>query len=315
MSKQVKCLVLGATGFIGSEVLRQLKGHEVYGLSRHYLEPQVARKWRCDIADQNEFMLVLNAIKPEVIINCAAHAGSVHYALRHPASMYYDNMIIALNIYETVRHICPSTKIINPFSNCSYPGGTSIQIEPEWESGPVHSSVLPFANTRRSIYHLSKCYNLEHGIKSVNFIVPNAYGEGDSTDPDHTHALNGLIIRMIKAKRNGEKTFEIWGSGEPRREWIYVKDVAKMLINGINVDSQIEPINIAQNVSYSIKEIAQIISANLNYSPKFVFNTQYADGDMIKQLDNKLFNSKYTFTFTPLEEGIRSAIDYYEKKI
>lgn len=310
-----KILVLGNTGFIGKEVVHQLTGHQVFGLSRHSLEPQVARKYTCDITDAHEFTLILNAIKPDVIINCAAHAGSVHYAMRSPASMYYDNMMMLLNMYEAVKQISPLTKIINPISNCSYPGGSLIQTESEWEDGPVHPSVMSFANTRRNIYHLASCYKNEHGIKSVNLIFPNAYGEGDSTDPDHTHALNGLIIRMIKAKRRGDTTFEIWGSGNPKREWIYVKDVASMLIKGIDIDEQIHPLNVAQNKSYSINEITRVIGDLLEYHPQLVSNTSFADGDMVKQLDNMKFSHSYEFKFTPLKDGILNAISYYEKAI
>jgi GDP-L-fucose synthase len=308
----MKVLLLGSTGFVGKAVKKHLKEHQVFSLSRRELEPMVARKIGCDLTDKMDFTLVLNAIKPDVIINCAAHAGSVHYAIRNPASMIYDNSMMLLNLYETVSHVSPHTKIINPISNCSYPGHTTIQKEEEWENGPVHASVKPFGVTRRLIYHLSDCYFKQHGIKSVNMIFPNSYGEGDSNDPDHTHALNGLIIRLLKAKKQGDMTFDIWGTGEPRREWIYVDDMACMLIKGMKVDSQVIPLNIAQNKSYSIKEIAVMVSDMIGYFPKFIFNTKFADGDMVKQLEDTKFRSIYPkFKFTELSEGIKNTIKYY----
>src|ERR1051326_1168264 len=228
----MKVLVLGGTGFLGQHVVKQLKdkGLEVFSLSR---------REGVDINDFAAFKNRLAEIKPDAIINCAAHVGSVHYAMQYSADMIRDNMQIATNIYEAAKQAAPNAKIINPISNCSYPGDANIHYEPDWEKGAVHESVLAYGSVRRMIYAFAHSYHRQYGIKSVNWLVANAYGPGDYTDPNKVHALNGIIIRLIKAQKTGEKTFEIWGRGKPVREGVYIEDAAKILVKSLNIEQQI----------------------------------------------------------------------------
>ena len=302
-----KILILGGTGFLGKQVAKLLSGttHEVVSVSR---------KEGIDLTNLAQFVDKLTDLKPGVIVNCAAHVGSVHYALQYAGDMLYDNMLIELNLYKAVQLSCPKAKIINPISNCTYPGDANIHSEPDWERGAVHDTVLPYASSRRMVYALAESFRKQYKINSVNWLIANAYGPGDYSDPNKVHALNGIIIRLLKSKKEGEKTFEIWGSGTPTREWVYIEDVAKILCYSVdNIGEQIYPLNLAQNKAYSITEIAKIAAEALDYKVEFVFNTKYADGAPFKILDNKLFREKYpSFSFTPLNEGIKNTIDYYK---
>ena len=302
-----KILIMGGTGFLGKHVLKQLSG-------KSYEVSSVSRREGIDITDFVKFNNKLATYQPDVIINCAAHVGSVHYAIQYAGDMIYDNMQIELNLYKAVQSSCLQAKIINPISNCTYPGDANIHYEPDWEKGPVHDSVLPYASSRRMVYALAESFRKQYKIKSVNWLIANAYGPGDYSDPNKVHALNGIIIRLLKSKKEGDKTFEIWGSGTPTREWVYIEDVAKILCYSVdNIEEQVYPLNLAQNKAYSILEIAKIAAEALDYSVEFVFNTKYADGAPFKILDNKLFRGKYpSFTFTSLNEGIKNTINYYK---
>ena len=305
-----KILILGGTGFLGKQVSKQLSGttHEVVSVSR---------KEGIDLRNLEKFIEELAKFKPDVIINCAAHVGSVHYAIQYAGDMIYDNMQIELNLYKAVQSICPQAKIINPISNCTYPGDANIHYEPDWERGAVHDSVLPYASSRRMVYALAESFRKQYKIKSVNWLIANAYGPGDYSDPNKVHALNGIIIRLLKSKKEGDKTFEIWGSGTPTREWVYIEDVAKILCYSIdNIEEQVYPLNLAQNKAYSILEIAKIAAEALDYNVEFVFNTKFPDGAPFKILDDKMFREKYpSFSFTPLNDGIMNTIEYYKKAL
>ncbi len=306
MIKKRKILVLGGTGFLGKHVTSLMKS------KRQYKIFSLSRKEGTDIRDIQALKKKLERIKPDVIINAAAHVGSVHYAISFAADMVHDNMQMLLNLYLSVKDICPKVKIINPISNCSYPGDANIHSEPDWEQGKVHDTVLPYASTRRMIYALARSYEKQYGIISINWLVANAYGPGDYSDPNKVHALNGIIIRLIKAQRAKDKTFEIWGTGKPVREWAYIQDVATILVRSITLKSQIYPLNLAQNKAYSIKQIATMVAKELDYKVKFTFNIKFPDGAPTKKLDNKLFKKQYSkFKFTPIDKGIANTIDYY----
>ncbi len=304
-----RVVVLGGTGFLGQQVVRLLReaGHEVVSLSRQE---------GCDITDLEALCARLREARPEAVINCAAHVGSVQYAVRYAADMIRDNTQIALNIYEGVRRACPVARLINPLSNCSYPGEANTHYEPEWQDGPVHDSVLAYGSTRRLLYALAESYRKQGALRSVNWLIANAYGPGDRLDPNKVHALNGIIIRLMQAQRAGQDSFEIWGTGKPIREWVYIEDVARILIASLEVDEQVYPLNLAQNQAYSITEIAQVVAQLLEYPVEFRFNTAYVDGAPFKILDDRQFRARYPdFTFTPLDEGIRRTIEYYQNHL
>ena len=188
----MKIVVLGSSGFIGRNLITELKrstNFNIYGFNRSE---------GLDLLDYSALSEKIKELKPDVIYNVASHGGSLHYVKEFAGQVYSDNVQMALNLYNAVKEHSPNSKIIQPFSNCSYPGDSSIQKEENWLSGKVHNSIFSFGNAKRSIYYLSKCYKEEYGINSVNILFPNTYGPGDSCDPNHTHALNGMIIRMIQ---------------------------------------------------------------------------------------------------------------------
>ena len=303
----MKILVLGGHGFVGKNLVESLNGteHKIFPLSR---------RDGLDLRNYNSTKKYFRDIKPNAIINCAAHVGSVHYVTTHAADVLHDNVQMALNIYRAVKEVYPDTRIINPLSNCSYPGDANIHFEPDWWKGEVHESVFSYGNAKRMIYVISKNYHKQYGIKTVNFLVPNAFGPGDYTDPNKTHALNGMIIRMIKSKRQGDKVFEIWGTGKPIREWGYIQDVVNILIKGLRIENDlIYPVNIAQNKGYSIKESAELIREAVGFKGELIFNTKYQDGAPFKILDDKKFRSIFSdYEFFDHKKGIDNTVKYYK---
>ena len=306
----MKILILGGHGFVGRSVANELKGtgNQIY---------QMSRQDGLDLRNYNTTKKYFRKIMPDAIINVAAHGGSLHYVTEYAADVIDDDIQMSLNIYRAVKEICPKTRIVNPLSNCSYPGDSKIQKENEWWKDEVHPSVFSYGNYKRFLYVISKCYNMQYNIKSINLLVPNTYGPGDSTDPNKTHALNGMIIRMLKAKNNNEKKFEIWGTGKPVREWAYITDVASILVKSMNItEPAIYPINFGQNRGYSIKESAKLIAKALNFKGKLFFNTDYQDGAPIKILDNQKFIKIFPkFEFFDHYEGIKETVKYYKKQI
>ena len=189
----MKILVIGGYGFIGSHVTLKLNdlGYEAIAVSRRN---------DTDLFSLDSIKNCLNKHQPKIIINCAANVGSVNYVSEFSADVISSNIQMAINLYKSVGNNCPQTKIINPLSNCSYPGESDYQKESDWLIGDVHDSVFSYGNAKRIIYLIAKCYQKQFGVISSNFLIPNTFGPGDSLDPNKTHALNGMIVRMINAK-------------------------------------------------------------------------------------------------------------------
>ena len=218
----MKILVLGGHGFVGTRLVTTL-------MRSHQDVIPVSRE---DGVDLDNYISTENCFietEPDIVINCAAHVGNVNYVTKYASEIINDNVQMALNIYKAAAKVCPRVRIINPLSNCSYPGDSKIQEESEWLVNEVHDSVFSYGNSKRIIYIISKCYNNQFGIDTINFLIPNTFGPGDSTDTNKTHALNGMIVRMFNAHMKDEPKFEIWGSGNPIREWAYIDDVVNAL--------------------------------------------------------------------------------------
>jgi GDP-L-fucose synthase len=303
----VRVAILGGTGFAGRNTREIL---ETAGITVGVF----SRTTGCDLLDLHEAWAKLDAFRPNYIVNCAALVGSVNYVTDFAADVVDVNMRIILNIYKIAQQM-REVVVVNPIANCAYPGiMDSYEERGIWE-GPIHPSVLSYGSTRRMMWVLSKCYFDQYGVRSVNLIVPNMYGPYDSTNPNKTHALNALIIKFVHAVKSGALEVEVWGTGKPIREWLYVKDFAVAIRRVImTADVVMEPVNIAQNRGYSVKELVDIICQTVNYTGAIRYNTRYQDGSPKKVMDDRYFRQRFPdFQFTAFDTGIRETVDYYTR--
>ena len=301
----MRILVLGHTGFIGKNLFKKLQasGTQVWGASK---------STGTDLRDYNETRNLIKRVEPDIIYNVASHGGSLHYVREFAGDVYHDNVSMALNLYRAVKEVNPLIKIIQPFSNCSYPGTSDVQYEPEWLAGPVHPSVMSFGTSKRSVYYMSECYHKQYGITSVNLLFPNTYGPGDSHDPNKTHALNGMVIRMLATRDSGADKFVVWGTGKPIREWIYVDDFIDILVAAMDIEERIYPLNVGQQVGYSIAESALIIKEAIGFKGEIIFDTSKTDGDPVKIMSNVEFGHMFPdFNFYDHKSGVEKTVDYY----
>jgi len=302
-------LVLGSTGFIGKSLMKRLEKEPVKVTG-------VSRSTGVDLLDYKQVSDCIASVRPDVIYNVASHGGSLHYVKKYAASVYSDNLQMGLNLYRALVEHDSAAKIVQPFSNCSYPGNSSVQNEENWLNGGVHPSIFSFGNSKRALYYLAGCYKQEHEISTVNLLLPNTYGPGDSTDPNKTHALNGMIIRMLQAKKAGDSEFVVWGTGSPVREWCYVDDFSRSLIAANSFQSMVEPINVGQNKGHSIAESAKLVKKACGFEGEIVFDTSYPDGAPTKILSDEETSHNFPeFKFFDHEEGILNTVKYYEDKV
>jgi GDP-L-fucose synthase len=303
-------LVLGGHGFMGKNIQKIFK-------SSPYNMFYESRRTGFDVSNLEITTKKLIKIAPDIIIFAAAHVGSIGYVSEFAADVVNDNSQMYLNLYKAVAAVNPKIIIINPISNCSYPGIIDIQHEKSWWDGPIHPSVESYGMPKKLGFIISECYRKQYGIKTLNLILANAYGPNDPNNENRTHAMNGIIMRMLRAQNKNKKEFTIWGSGTPIREWIYMPDAARLIKNIIDNEKYNipNPINVGQEEGVSILESAITTRDLLNYNVDFIFDKSKQDGAPIKILGNKTFNKYFPdFKFTEVSQGIQTTINYYKKQ-
>lgn len=301
-------LVLGSTGFLGSNVCQLLdkNGVEYAGAS---LSTGVDLRKYVDVDE------LFGAINPSVVINCASYVGGLQFGLAHPTELFTNNLKMALNIYHGLeKHSIP--KIINPISNCTYPGSASLFKVDEWWDGPMHDSVLIYGFTKKALWVASQAYKTEFGIISNNIILPNMYGIGDHKDELRAHALGALITKFVKAKVEGNSQVIVWGTGAPVREWLNVLDGAQALIRSIPIELGQDPINIGRGEGISIKDLAYKIREIVDVDCEISFDLTKPDGAPIKTIDGATGTSKLGWSpEIDLDIGLRDTISSYLKEV
>lgn len=298
--------ILGGTGFAGRNVRNTL---EAAGLTVGVF----SRTSGADLLDLPATWAKLDQFRPDYIVNCAAIVGSIDYVTDFAADVVDINMRMLLNLYKIAQQM-REVVVVNPIANCGYPGIATLYKESEFWDGPNHPSVVSYGSTRRMISVLARCYFEQYGVRSVNVFVPNMYGPYDSTNPNKTHALNALVIKFVRAVKYNQPSIEVWGTGKPIREWLYVKDYAEAVRRIIAAGEDVlDPVNIGQKRGYSVNELVETLCKLTGYQGKIEHNLKYADGSPCKVMDDELFRHRFPdFNFTPLDAGLRETIAFYQ---
>jgi GDP-L-fucose synthase len=303
--KKTRVAVLGGTGFLGSHLRAAFEG-------AGFTTGVFSRTTGCDLLDLSSAWALLDAFNPDYLINSAALVGSVNYVSDFAADVIDVNTRIVLNVYKIAQQM-RDVVVINPAANCAYPGIMDDYEEDHLFDGPVHPSVQSYGTTRRMMITASRCYNDQYGVRSVNLLVPNLYGPMDSVNPNKTHALNALVIKFVSAIKREAPEIEVWGTGTPIREWLYVKDLARIMLHVIQSgDESLEPVNVAQSRGQTVTELVEVLKGLTGYRGNIRYDLRYPDGAPKKVMNDRRFRQRFPdFQFTPLVDGIRETIDYY----
>jgi GDP-L-fucose synthase len=302
-------LLLGATGFAGKNVAKELE-------RKNISFSQTSISLGCDLRNMEQAEKLIRQTRPDIIINCAAHVGSLNYVTKQAATVALDNTRMLLNLYEAISVTNTKAIVINPIANCAYPAKADTFKEDQWWDGHLHRSVLSYGSTRRFMWTLGESFDMQFGIRSIYLLVPNMYGAFDSTNPDKAHALNALISKFVKAEKENKKELEVWGTGIAIREWLFASDFAKIITTIIEDPDMIgltEPVNIAQNFGLSVRELVHIINQHFNNAFMIKWNPAMPDGAPKKVMDDTRFKKVFPgFGFTEFQTGISDTIKYYK---
>jgi GDP-L-fucose synthase len=297
-------LVTGCSGFLGKRVCRQLESKNAKFFA-------VSRQNGPDLRDRQATLDFFDEKKPTQIINCAAFVGGIHYGYEFQAELFHNNLQMTLNLLEAA-HKNNVNRIVNPISNCTYPGSATYFKEDEFWNGPLHESVVAYGYARKMSWVGAWAYAKQYGLDVINLILSNMYGPEDHFEEQRSHAMGALIMKIVKAKHNGDKKVNVWGTGNPIREWLHVDDGAEAMIRALHVAPYIDPINIGVGKGISIWQMACLIKEISGYQGELVLDKSKPDGAPYKTVDGT--SGGKHFGWIPQRKfklGVEETINWY----
>lgn len=314
MQRDSKIYVAGHRGLVGSALLRQLNVQNYCNLiTRTHAE--------LDLADQAAVRDFFAQERPDYVFLAAAKVGGIHANNAYPAEFIYQNLIIQTNvIHESWRS--KAKRLLFLGSSCIYPRDCPQPMKEEYLlSGALEATNRPYALAKIAGIEMCWAYNRQHSTQFLAVMPTNLYGPGDNYDLNDSHVVPALIRKFHEAKQNNAPVVTAWGTGMPRREFLYSDDMAEACLFLMNLpDVSFKPllaadrndglppiINIGVGKDITIRELTELIGRTLNYSGQVNFDTSKPDGTMQKLLSVARLNKIGWLPKISLQEGIKAA--------
>jgi GDP-L-fucose synthase len=302
MKQTAKIYIAGHRGMVGSGLERKLR-------KEGYTNIVTRTSNELDLRNQQLVNDFFEKEEPAYVILAAAKVGGIHANNTYRAEFIYDNLMIEANIIHAA-YLSSVTKLLFLGSSCIYPKMAPQPLNEEYLlSGYLEPTNQPYAIAKIAGIELCDSYRAQYGCNFISAMPTNLYGTNDNYHPENSHVLPALIRRIVLAKRNNEPSVTIWGTGTPRREFLHVDDLSDacyFLLQNYNENGLV---NIGCGNDVSIKELAEIIVAEVGYDGHLVFDTTKPDGTPRKLMDTSKINSLGWKAKLNLKEGISKTLN------
>lgn len=313
--KDQRIFVAGHNGMVGSAILRNLK-------LNGYKNIITKNKRELNLLNQKAVNDFFKKESVDMVIICAAKVGGILANNTHRADFIYENLQISSNIIKS-SHDHKVRKLINLGSSCIYPRDARIPIKEEYLlTGSLEDTNEPYAIAKIAALKMCESFHKQYGDNFYSIMPCNLYGPNDNFDLQSSHVLPALINKIHCAKMKGGSIVEVWGSGKPLREFLFVDDLARAVVRCLGVvdawdiyHSGISHLNCGSSDEVSILELANIIKSIIEYSGKLVFDPSKPDGTFRKKMDNTRINNLGFDQKHDLRSGIEKTYDWYIKNI
>jgi GDP-L-fucose synthase len=304
MDKSARIFVAGHRGLVGSAICRKLRGAGFDNLVlRDHSE--------LDLCDGTAVRRFFGDEKPEYVFLAAARVGGILANSSRPAEFIYDNLAIELNVIDAA-YRSGVAKLQCLGSSCIYPKLAPQPMREEYLlTGPLEPTNEWYAVAKIAGIKLAQAYKQQYGFRAINLMPTNLYGPGDNFDLQSSHVLPALIRKFHEAKKQNAPEVVIWGTGEPRREFLHVDDLAAAaLFLMLNYDDS-EIINVGTGEDVTIRELAELIARVVGYSGRLTFDISKPDGTPRKLLDVNRLRTLGWAAKTNLRDGVAATYEWY----
>jgi GDP-L-fucose synthase len=298
--------VPGGSGFLGAPVVRRL---EAAGASVF-----VPRSRDYDLTQEDRVRAMYEDARPDAVVHLAARVGGIGANQRSPGTFFHDNLMMGAHLIEQGRR-AGLEKFVCIGTVCSYPKFATVPFrEDDLWSGYPEETNAPYGIAKKALLVQLQSYRQEFGMAGIYLIPVNLYGPADNFDLETSHVIPALIRKCVEAIERGEDEIEIWGSGSPTREFLYVEDAADGIVAGTERYDGAEPVNLGTGKEISIRDLATSIARLTGFGGTFRWNTSRPDGQPRRALDVSRARERFGWSATtPFEEGLRTTIAWFRE--
>jgi GDP-L-fucose synthase len=296
--------VTGGKGFLGAPLVRMIEaaGASVFTFSsRDYdltRQADVARMY----ADQ----------RPEIVIHLAARVGGIGANSDNPGSFFYENAAMGIEVMEQARR-SGVAKFVAVGTVCAYPKFAPIPFcEDDLWNGYPEETNAPYGLAKKMLLVQSQAYRQQYGFNAIYLLPVNLYGPGDSMDLRNSHVIPALIRKCVEAKQSGKSSIEVWGTGSPTREFLYVDDAVRGIVLATEKYDKPDPVNLGCSEEISIRDLVTLIAELSGFSGNLVFDPTKPDGQPRRKLNVERAQREFGFTSeTPFRVGLQRTIEWF----
>lgn len=300
-------LATGGAGFLGSFIVDKLIREK--GVKRERII--VPRSRDFDLRKWDDCRRVVRNM--DVVIHLAARVGGIGFNKKHPATLFYDNAIMGIQMMEAARQ-ARVRKFTAIGTVCAYPKFSPIPFKEEdlWNGYPEETNA-PYGIAKKSLLVQAQAYRTQYDFDAIYLLPVNLYGPGDNFDPEQSHVIPALIKKMVDAKMEGSNEVVIWGTGRASREFLYVEDAADGILLATEKYNKPGPVNLGTGKEINIRELVDLIAELVGYEGKIIWDTAKPDGQPRRCLDTSKARKEFGFEAkTDFKEGLEKTIEWYK---
>lgn len=304
INQSTKIFVAGHKGLVGSAIIRNLH-------SKGYQNIVTRTRQELDLMDKAEVERFFYQEKPSVVIDAAAKVGGIHANDSYPAEFIYDNLSIQNNLIDGA-YRAGVQKFVFLGSSCIYPKMAAQPLKEECLlTGDLEPTNEWYAIAKIAGIKMCQAYRKQYGFDAISLMPTNLYGPGDNFDLQNSHVLPALIRKFHEAKINKDSTVTIWGTGTPKREFLYVDDMADACVFLLENYSDAQIVNVGTGKDVSIKALAQLIQSLVGFKGELIFDASKPDGTPRKLLDVSKLQNQDWIAKTDLATGIQQTYEWF----
>ena len=308
LSKE-RIVVTGGAGFLGKNVQAELRKA---GATRESILVPTIEQY--DLTQEADVVRMYATMKPTMVIHLAAEVGGIGANRENPGRFFYANMAMGLHLIEHARQV-GLKKFVQVGTICAYPKFTPVPFKEAdlWNGYPEETNA-PYGIAKKAMLVMLQAYRQQYGFNGIYLLPVNLYGPGDNFNPRSSHVIPALIRKFVEAKRQNLPQVEVWGTGSASREFFYVEDCARGLVQATLKYDGPEPVNLGAGFEITIKDLAEKIREMAGYQGRLVWDTSKPDGQPRRCLD--VSRAKALFGFAaqmPFDEGLRRTINWWQE--